>query len=362
MKRGKTNRKKIIIPVLLGLAVLLTAGVWFLSVFIYDRNFGKRFESYGPLMLQPEDFDGLQRTRYRFPSDKGQILTGYLYSTGEDPKGIVIIAHGFGGGGHNSYMDAADYFARNGYPVFAYDATGNDESEGEGVGGLPQGVIDLDHAITFVRESGSFPELPVMLFGHSWGAYSVCSVLARHPEVRAAIAVSGFNSSTDMFEEEGRKEAGDGIALFMPFVKLYEKIKFGEYASDTAMGGFAASDTPVMIVHSADDDFVPMYVGYDIYYNTYRDDPRFRFIRLENGGHSYVYNDKSYINTFNEGFDRWLETLDYDHQAEENRDRFAQDKAEYIHDHLDREQWSHKLDTELFRRFTDFYDENLDRE
>ena len=65
------------------------------------------------------------------------------------------MAHGLGGGGHNSYMDCANYFARHGYYVFAYDATGNDESEGEGVGGLPQGVIDLDYAISFVEQSGN---------------------------------------------------------------------------------------------------------------------------------------------------------------------------------------------------------------
>lgn len=38
-------------------------------------------------------------------------------------------------------MDCANYFAKNGYYVFAYDATGSGKSDG--VGGVPQGVIDL---------------------------------------------------------------------------------------------------------------------------------------------------------------------------------------------------------------------------
>jgi hypothetical protein len=62
-------------------------------------------------------------------------------------------------------MDCANYFAQNGYYVFAYDATGTDESEGNGVGGLPQGVIDLDYAISFVEESKEIPDLPIVLFG-----------------------------------------------------------------------------------------------------------------------------------------------------------------------------------------------------
>ena len=45
-------------------AVLLIAGSWILSVYIYNENFNKRFESYEPLMLHPEDFNGLQRVRY----------------------------------------------------------------------------------------------------------------------------------------------------------------------------------------------------------------------------------------------------------------------------------------------------------
>ena len=201
MKSGK----KLWIIIVCAVVLLLVTGIWALTVYIYNENFNRRFQSYEPRMLRLEDFDGLERTRYEFPSDKGQMLAGYLYSFGEGQHGIVIIAHGFGGGGHNSYMDVADYFARNGYLVFAYDATGNDESEGKGVGGLPQGVIDLDHAISFVEESGNFPELPIMLFGHSWGGYSVCSVLSLHPEVKAVIACSGFNSSPDMFEAEGRR-------------------------------------------------------------------------------------------------------------------------------------------------------------
>ena len=354
------NRNKmIILPVIGGLAVLAAAGLCALGIYIYNQNFNRRFESYEPLMQRPEDFEGLERMRYQFPSDKGQMLTGYLYSTGNEPKGIVVIAHGFGDGGHNSYMDAADYFARNGYAVFAYDATGCDESEGKGVGGLPQGVIDLDHAISFVENSGNFPRLPVMLFGHSWGGYSVTNVLSQHPEVKAVISCSGFNYSPDMIESEGRIEAGNAISLIMPFVKLYETVKYGKYATNTAMDGFAASDAAVMIVHSADDSMVPMSLGYDIYHEKYADDPRFSFIRLENRGHSYVFDDMTYINDFNAGFDRWLATLDYDYNAKENKARFAKDKAAYIHENLDRKQWSHMLDTDLFGQFVNFYDAHL---
>lgn len=355
----KAKRKKILILILCIAAVLIIAGDWALSVMIYNENFNRRFESYEPLMLHLDDFDGLQRTQYEFPSDQGQTLTGYLYSSGENQRGIIVLAHGFGGGGHNSYMDCANYFARHGYYVFAYDATGNDESGGEGVGGLPQGVIDLDYAISFVEESGNFPDLPVGLFGHSWGGYSVCGVLTYHPEVEAVIACSGFNSSSDLLEAQGKNQVGNGIYLMLPFVKLHERIKYGGYASNTAMDGFSAADAAVMIVHSSDDSLVPAEYGYDIYYEAYKDDPRFRFIRFEDRGHSYICLNTTYLSEFNAAFDKWLETLDYDVHAAENRERFAGDKADYIHSHLDRDKWCNMLDQDLFEDFVRFYDENL---
>jgi alpha-beta hydrolase superfamily lysophospholipase len=67
------------------------------------------------------EFEGLNSNRYTFTSDKGQILVGYgYYRELENNKGVVIFAHGLGGGGHNSYMGIADFFTSNGYVVFAY--------------------------------------------------------------------------------------------------------------------------------------------------------------------------------------------------------------------------------------------------
>ena len=355
----KTKFKRKIIIITLSIVVALSIiGDWALTVIIYNENFNKRFESYEPLMRYVEDFDGLQRTKYEFVSNKGQKLTGYMYSSEENPRGIIVMAHGFGGGGHNSYMDCANYFAHNGYCVFAYDATGNDESEGDGVGGLPQGVIDLDYAITFVEESGNFPDLPIVLFGHSWGGYSVCSVLTYHPEIKAVIACSGFNSSPDLFESEGKKQAGAGIYLMLPFVKLHEMIKYGGYASNTAMDGFAKSDAAVMILHSFDDEVVPVQYGYNIYYEKYKDDSRFSFIHFEDKGHNY-FNDETYTDEFNTEFDKWLETLDYDYNASENKEQFSVDKADYMHKNLNREKWCNSLDLVLFKDFVDFYDEKI---
>ncbi|MBO4508528.1 MAG: alpha/beta fold hydrolase [Spirochaetaceae bacterium] len=362
--KKRISIKKILLIILFVVIVFFVAGLWYLSVAIYDENFNQRFSSDESLMFNISDFDGLQRTQYKFASNKGQMLTGYMYSFGSGQRGIVVLAHGFGGGGHNSYMDCANYFARHGYYAFAYDATGNDESEGEGVGGLPQGVVDLDYAISFIEGSKDFGNLPIVLFGHSWGGYSVSSVLTYHPEVKAVIECSGFNKSSDMFESEGKNQAGNFIYVMLPFVKLHEFIKYGKYATNTAMDGFAASNVPVMIVHSEDDTIVPIEYGYNIYYDKYKDDSRFTFVHLETNGHNHVFASKAYddyITELNANCKKWFESRDYDYNASENRDRYLADRASYIKENLDRSIWCNALDMEMFNRFVNFYDNALTR-
>ena len=358
MRNSKKSRVRMIVLTVL---VLIVGDLWAFSTIIYNDNINQRFESYKPLMYKVEDFERLKCTNYKFPSDKGQMLMGYWYSAGSKQRGIIILAHGFGGGGHNSYMDCINYFAQHGYYVFAYDATGNDESDGEGVGGFPQGVIDLDYAISFIEDSGYFPNLPIGLFGHSWGGYCVCSVLTYHPEVKAVIACCGTNSSSDIFEVGGKEEAGNFISVMMPFVKLHEWINFGKYATNTAMDGFQSSDAAILVAHSEDDKTVPIQYGYDLYYEKYKDDPRFTFLCFKNKGHSdfFVDGDNTYKEEFNDALEKWTANLDYNYKAEKNKERFMKDKAKYIELHLDRERWSNRLDGDLFEFFVDFYDESI---
>ena len=354
-------KKKTVLCILLSVIILMIIGWWGFCVKMYNDNFNVRGDSYEPFMLRTEDFNGLECTEYTFPSDKGQMLAGYLYRIGENQHGIVVIAHGFGGGGHNSYMDCADFFAQNGYYVFAYDATGTDKSEGKGVGGVPQGVIDLDYAISFVEANDDIPDLPIVLFGHSWGGYCACAVLTYHPEVRAVIECSGFNRSSDMFESGGKSQAGSLIYAMTPFIRIHERFKYGKYAANTALDGFESTDASVMIVHSADDDVIEIEYGCDKFFEKYKNDVRFTFIRFEDRGHNEIFNDpaNTYKDEFNAEFDKWLKTLDYDYNSEENKERFIKDKADYITEHLDHARWSSRLDESLFNRFLDFYDQAI---
>ena len=349
-----TRKRKIIVTVIVVLMVLLLIVPFGLSAMIYEDNFGDRYETYAPMARSVDEFDGLNVKRYTFSSDQGQNLVGYqYYKTLENTKGVVVMPHGLVGGGHNSYMDVADFFTSNGYVVFAYDATGNDESEGSSVKGLPQGLIDLDYAIQFVKQTSDFDNLPIMLFGHSWGGYSVGSVLKLQPDVKAVVMVAGFNKSMDIIEEEGKKIAGDGVRVLLPYISLYERMKFGKYASYNCINGFENTEAGVMIIHSADDEMISKEKGFDVFYDQYKNNPRFSFVKYENRGHDYVfYSERSrdYQDEFNRNFAEYVNSLDEELTIEL--------KASYLNDHLDKKQLF-DLDIELMNSIVKFYDNNV---
>lgn len=350
--KRRTGRLK---TALLALLCFLIAVVFvmmpILTIFIYEDNFGSRFETAEWMEYSVNDFDGLKLEECSFPSNNGQLLAGYKYSKDVEPtKGVAVLAHGFGGGGHNTYMDIADYFTSNGYLVFAYDCTGNDKSEGDSVEGLPQGVIDLDYALRYVKQLPEYKDLPIVLFGHSWGGYSVGSVLNCHPDVEAAVLVAGFDKSTDLFEQQGAEMIGGGIKLFMPYVSLYERFKFGEYADYSAVDGFNNTDADIMVIQSKDDTTVLPENGYDKFFEAYADDPRFTFIEYEDRGHSYIYYSqaaKSYREQLNEDYTAYVEENGGEYNAEIN--------AEFMEKYLDKSK-CYEFDYELMGRILELYD------
>lgn len=351
-----TKKKKKIIIITSIVIVALILIVFLIAPFIiasvvYEGVFMQRYETAEHLRFGLEDFDGLTADRYEFKSDKGQTLVGYrYYMSDNDARGVVVIAHGFGGGGHNSYMDVAYCFAQNGYDVFAYDATGNDESGGDGTYGLPQGVIDLSYAIDYLDEIDELKDLPVMLWGHSWGAYSVSAVLEYHPEIKAVAAIAGFNRSSDLLKAQGAEMIGKGaINFLMPYVNCIEKIKFGNYASATAVNGFDHSSAGVLIAHSNNDTVVPVEYGYDIYKKRYSDNSRFTFVTNDYKGHNDIIYSDEYIDYI----------ADFNRQLDGLQDATYDDKVAYIKDNLDRAIYCDGLDKELFNTILDLYNSNL---
>ena len=171
------------------MAILLTA----IAFACLHMVFGTRCDGDPSLRyFTHEDFDGMRAQPVSFPSDRGQLLRGAVYTCGRDetPVGLVVFAHGMGGG-HLSYMTEIHTFAAAGFAVLAYDNTGTCASDGKKLVGFYQAVRDLRYALAFVRGRQDLSRLPVVLAGHSWGGYAVCQSLAYAGEaVSGVVALS----------------------------------------------------------------------------------------------------------------------------------------------------------------------------
>lgn len=304
-KGSSRNRKKRITKaaVLSGLCTLVgipPVTMPLSTVLIYEAIYGRRHKTKEWLEFTAEDFDNLSVERSDFfeTEKKKTKIAGYKYwkEDGTKKKGVVVVAHGLGHGGHNSYIPFVDYFASNGYYVFTYDIRGNDNSQGKTIKGIPQGVIDLDCAIKHLGEVEEYKGLPIMLFGHSWGAFSVGNVLNLHPEVDAAAIIAGFNESEDTMQYYSGKAFGPFSEGLMTYVEVYEKIKFGnKVTSINSIDGMNGTDALILIAHSKDDKVIPIKYGYDKFYKEFKDDGRFTFVLYEDKGHTNIlYSDASW--------------------------------------------------------------------
>jgi len=225
-------------------------------MFIYNGQF-PRYDRHDMTVTAGLRYDELKvkypRSLVSFESGNNR-LQGYVYGLEQD-QGLVVVAHGIGGGA-DSYLSQITYFIDQGWQVFAYDATGSFDSEGKTTKGFPQALIDLDAALSYINTQEAFANLPILLFGHSWGGYAVANALHYDYDMAGVATVSAANSPMEIIIEQGESMMGGYIHIQYPYLWLYQRILFGETASLSAVEAINESDVPVLIIHGTEDEFV----------------------------------------------------------------------------------------------------------
>lgn len=256
MKRRKVL--KITAIVLLSLILVFCIASPIVVQVLFNDTFARTVRPQHDLTtsLLYEDLDGqYPRESVSFKSGEN-LLRGHLYaSVSPKSEGLVIISHGLGGG-EESYLPEAKYFLDMGYQVLAYSNTGCWESEGKTCIGLSQSVLDLDAALTWVESESQLEDVPIYLFGHSWGGYAVAAVLAFDHQITASASISGFNDPMTMIMEWGEDMLGPAIYLEYPFIWINQKLTFGKTFDLTAVDAINSTDTPILIIHGTGDDTV----------------------------------------------------------------------------------------------------------
>jgi len=241
----------------IAIIVILLVLLFFAKTIMDFAGVSKRCEGNENLKyLKAKNFDNLNARPVDFKSDKGQTLNGFLYSSAkvDTHKALIIFSHGMGAG-HLAYTTEINYFAQKGYLVLAYDNTGTCTSEGEKLYGFAQGVIDLKHAIAFAKSREDTKDLPLLLVGHSWGAYSVCnvSVITDEADIKGIVAFSPFNSMNKLLRDNAKQKTKMNLSIFSPFFDLINLIRFGKAGILRSCNTIDSNSIPTLIMHGGND-------------------------------------------------------------------------------------------------------------
>lgn len=253
------GRNRLVKSIKVGLSIaviLFIVGSSLITKVVYDKQFPRydRPDEHITAQLRYSDI-ALDYPRIPVVFESGEnTLRGHIYGA-KNTRGLMVVAHGIGGGA-DTYLPQIMHFVDKGLRVLAFDFTGSYESEGESTKGFPQSIIDLQAALTFIAGRSDLAELPLLLFGHSWGGYAVANVLNYPNDIKGVISVAGVDSAIDMVMEQGRTLMGGFIYAQYPFLWLYQRLLFGEVASFNAVSAINSTDIPVLIIHGIEDELV----------------------------------------------------------------------------------------------------------
>lgn len=253
----KKSKKKIIIICIVSFIVVLCIVTMIVTHVLMKQTFSRGEYSQYSLLYRYDHYENeYPRTPVSFKSGEN-TLQGYIYGENND-KGLIVVAHGIGGG-HEGYINEIIWFVDKGWRVFAYDATGSCESEGDGTKGLSQSALDLDCALNYIESDSRLKDMKVFLFGHSWGGYAVTAVMNFGHDIAASASIAGYAYPMEMIMEFADGMMGKASNLLYPFIWADNKALFGKYSSLSAIDGINSGDIPVLVIHGKEDQMI----GYD---------------------------------------------------------------------------------------------------
>jgi len=193
-------------------------------------------------------------------SRDGLMLHAY-WIPAENPKGTVILAHGYRSNAAVDFAMAYPCYRERGMNLLIPSQRAHGKSEGRYI---TFGVKESDDMLLWLEyHNRHFGSVPVIMSGLSMGASTMLFLADRQfpGNVKGIIADCGFTSPKDIIAKVIRSTihlpAAPLLMLAEPFARLFAKLSL--YEKDTRKT-LANSKYPVMIVHGLADDYVPSYM------------------------------------------------------------------------------------------------------
>lgn len=213
---------------------------------------------------KPESFGISTYRDVQFPTPDGLLLRGW-YIPARNGAAIILV-HGHGGN-RTQLLSEAALLSQEGYGVLMYDARNCGESEGQVTTfGLLE-ANDLRGALDFILDQPEVEADRIAVLGHSMGGATAILAAARMPEIQAVVVESTYANLENNLRAHLDRYTGLPYIPFGPLV-----IFWGEYESRVKLDQVrpvdviaAISPRPILIVHGAQDDVMPLENAYQLY-------------------------------------------------------------------------------------------------
>lgn len=245
-----------------------------------------------PCYVRFSDYkDCLERVPYRC-GYYGKWIRGYIYSSKKEEikrdKGFIILAHGFFGT-HVQYLVDIKLLCEQGYQVLAFDQYGVGISDGKNQVSLSNGIYALENVIVDVEKRQVNGDLPIYLYGHSWGSYSIGGALKKHPEIQKAVLRSGPGSFMHLMSHLFKSFAKPVYYSVRPFFELALFIVIGGRRHVVNSNKYLKKNksAKVLLMHAKDDQMV-LYKDSQSSYFEKKPQDNIQIYVTEDGGHNTI--------------------------------------------------------------------------
>jgi len=226
-----------------------------------------KYESHYPNILTGVNFLKEHNTQEIWiKSDDGLLLHGD-YIPAKDPKGTILLAHGYRSNKFLEFGLVFEFYHRQGMNILVPDQRAHGKSEGKYITFGVKESRDMKAWIEY--HNLNFGSVPLILSGLSMGASTMLYLADESlPEnVKGIIADCGFTSPKAIISSVYRNVTQLPAVFSLWAADLFARVFAGfSFSQKDTVKSLKNSRLPVLMIHGANDGFVPCSMtklGYD---------------------------------------------------------------------------------------------------
>lgn len=233
--------------------ILATTSFLIAKYIVYNRKrtLEESIKEYG----YAYDLSAYKKSPFSIKNQRREIIYGEFYSI-DNPKGLMIICHGFSCNRVFSYKYAKMFLSLN-FDVLVYDHTHSGESEGNCCGMGYYESEDLEEIVNYFKNNYSYKVTGT--HGESMGAATVLKHLGKFNSVDFTIADCSYETLSKQIKSRINKLIKLPGIILLPMVDVFLQLIGGyKFADLNIKESVVNIKRPFMLVHGSADSYIPV--------------------------------------------------------------------------------------------------------